>query len=185
MDSHIGHTVINLCDTTLTKAQISALEKGLTFCPTPGLCLRFHFYNDNNKFDHLSDDEIELINFMADNLDQEMNPYKHLHKKFVDKSNWKPNRVHQSLDIFQRSFKIGLLNSKTKTVHKPNLTKEQRMGLQALTDNPEIVIKKADKGSAVVVMYTTDYLREGYRQLVTSSTTLSYQMILLIKYLKR
>ena len=102
---------------------------------------------------------------MADNLDQEMNPYKHLHKKFVDKSNWKPNRVHQSLDIFQRSFKIGLLNSKTKTVHKPNLTKEQRMGLQALTDNPEIVIKKADKGSAVVVMNTTDYLREGYRQL--------------------
>ena len=182
MDSHIGHTVINLSDTTLTKAQISALEKGLTFCPTPGspnksriwtdykefhrrLCLRFHFYNDNNKFDHLSDDKIELINFMADNLDQEMNRYKHLHKKFVDKSNWKPNRVHQSLDIFQRSFKIGLLNSKTKTVHKPNLTKEQRMGLQALTDNPEIVIKNADKGSAVVVMNTTDYLREGYRQL--------------------
>ena len=83
----------------------------------------------------------------------------------MDKSNWKPNRVHQSLDIFQRSFKIGLLNSKTKTVHKSNLTKEQRMGLQALTDNPEIVIKKADKGSAVVVMNTTDYLREGYRQL--------------------
>ena len=39
------------------------------------------------------------------------------------------------------------------------------MGLKALTDNPEIVIKKADKGSAVVVMNTTDYLREGYRQL--------------------
>ena len=34
-----------------------------------------------------------------------------------------------------------------------------------LKSNPEIVIKKADKGSAVVVMNTTDYLREGYRQL--------------------
>ena len=27
------------------------------------------------------------------------------------------------------------------------------------------MLKKADKGSAVVVMNTTDYLREGYRQL--------------------
>ena len=182
MDSHIGHTVINLSDTTLTKAQVSALEKGLTFCPTPGppnkaqiwtdfkefhrrLCLKFHFYNDNNKFDHLSDDEVSLINFMADNLEQEMNPYKHLHKRFVDKSTWKPNRVHQSLDIFQRSFKLGLLNSKIKNIQKSNLTREQRLGLQELTDNPEIIIKKADKGSAVVVMNTTDYLREGYRQL--------------------
>ena len=37
--------------------------------------------------------------------------------------------------------------------------------LRELSENPEIVIKKADKGSAVVVMNTTDYLREGYRQL--------------------
>ena len=30
MDSYIGHTVINLSDHTLTDAQVSALEKGLT-----------------------------------------------------------------------------------------------------------------------------------------------------------
>ena len=46
-----------------------------------------------------------------------------------------------------------------------NLTKEQRMGITELCNNKNIVIKKADKGSAVVVMNTTDYLREGYRQL--------------------
>ena len=119
------------------------------------LCLKFHFYNDNQMFDHLSDNEIELINFMADNLDQEFDPYKNLHKRFVDKSNWKPSRVHQSLDIFQRSFKLGLLNSKTKPYCKPNLTKQQRIGLKELSDNPDIIIKKADKGSAVVVMSTT------------------------------
>ena len=39
------------------------------------------------------------------------------------------------------------------------------MGLRTLKDNPHIVIKKTDKGSAAVVMNTTDYLREGYRQL--------------------
>ena len=70
-----------------------------------------------------------------------------------------------SLDIFQRSFKIGLLNSNIKHARKPNLTREQMSSLKELSDNPEIVIQKADKGSAVVVMNKTDYLREGYRQL--------------------
>jgi hypothetical protein len=37
--------------------------------------------------------------------------------------------------------------------------------LNELTTKPDIIIKKADKGSAVVVMNTTDYLREGLRQL--------------------
>ena len=45
------------------------------------------------------------------------------------------------------------------------MSKEQRLGLKEIVDNPAIIIKKADKGSAVVVMNTTDYLREGYRQL--------------------
>ena len=76
-----------------------------------------------------------------------------------------PNRVNQSLDIFQKSFKLGLLNRKTKHARKPNLAKEQLSSLRGLSDDPEIVIKKAAKGSAVVVMNITDYLREGCRQL--------------------
>ena len=89
MDSLIGHTVINLSPITLTEAQVSALEKGP---PTPGppnkakiwtdfkefhrrLCLKFHFYNDNQMFDHLTEHEIDLIDFMAENLDEETNPY--------------------------------------------------------------------------------------------------------------
>ena len=89
MDSYIGHTVINLSDTTLTEAQVSALEKGLTFCPTPGPPSKsliwmdfkeFHFYNDNQMFDNLSENELDLINFMTSNLDQEIDPYKNLHK---------------------------------------------------------------------------------------------------------
>ena len=60
---------------------------------------------------------------------------------------------------------MNLLNSKVKQCHQHNLTKEQWKGLMELRKNPEIVIKKADKGSAVVIMNTTDYLREGYRQL--------------------
>ena len=73
--------------------------------------------------------------------------------------------THISLNVFKQAFKTCLLNSKIKNNKTNNLTKEERIGLKELTDNPEIIIKKADKGSAVVVMNTRDYLREGYRQL--------------------
>ena len=36
MRNLIGHTVINISDTHLTQSQTEALQKGLTFCPTPG-----------------------------------------------------------------------------------------------------------------------------------------------------
>ena len=45
------------------------------------------------------------------------------------------------------------------------MTKNQTQGLRELSQNPDIVLKKADKGSAIVVLNTKDYLREGYRQL--------------------
>ena len=70
-----------------------------------------------------------------------------------------------SLNAFKHAFKKQLLYSKNKRRPRQNLTKEERQGLNELTTNSEIVIQKADKGSAVVVMNTKDYLREGYRQL--------------------
>ena len=80
-------------------------------------------------------------------------------------SSWKSTNTHISLNVFKQAFKTNLLHSKGKYKTKNNLTKYQRAGLNTLCNNPDIVIKKADKGSAVVAMNTTDYLRGGYRQL--------------------
>ena len=114
-----------------------------------------------------------VIDFMNENAKEDMNdspadnvdPYKEIHRPFKNKSSWKPNPPNRTLDTYKRAFKMNLLNSKVKQCHQHNLTKEQWKGLMELRKNPEIVIKKADKGSAVVIMNTTDYLREGYRQL--------------------
>ena len=109
--------------------------------------------------------EAELVGFMAANLDECENPYKDLHSQFRNKNTWKPPNIHLSLDVFQRAFMLGLLKAKPKTLRHKNLTNQETLGLSALRDNPNIVIKKADKGSAIVVINTKDYLREGYRQL--------------------
>ena len=46
-----------------------------------------------------------------------------------------------------------------------NLTKEERNSLYNLRDDPNIIIKGADKGSAVVVRNIEDYLEEASKQL--------------------
>ena len=46
-----------------------------------------------------------------------------------------------------------------------NLTPVERTALQSLRSNEDIIIKPADKGSAVVVMDKSAYIREAVRQL--------------------
>ena len=188
-DSYIGQNVINLSKVTLTEHQVTALEKGLTFCPTPGAPDKSQIWDDFKEFHRRlelmqffnpTDDTTEsninqsAIDFMNENAREDMNDsqadnvdtYKEIHRPFKNKSTWKPNPPNRTLDTYKRAFKINLLNSKVKQCHQHNLTKEQWKGLMELRKNPEIVIKKANKGSAVVIMNTTDYLREGYRQLI-------------------
>ena len=110
------------------------------------LSLKYHFYYDNKHLQDLNEDEMAIVHFMAMNLEESEDPYKDIHKKFVDKSHWKPPRIHQSLEVFQRALKDGLLKSRLKNKGQPNLTKEQWMGLKKLSSNPRIVIKKPIRG---------------------------------------
>ena len=46
-----------------------------------------------------------------------------------------------------------------------NLTQEQYSIIERLSDDTSIVIKKADKGSSIVIQNRLDYIKEGVRQL--------------------
>ena len=48
---------------------------------------------------------------------------------------------------------------------KDNLTKEEKLTLQELSNNENLVIKPADKGGCIVIQNTKDYLHEAYKQL--------------------
>ena len=48
---------------------------------------------------------------------------------------------------------------------KTNLTPEEKQRLNLLQNNQHIVVKPADKGSAIVIMNRTDYITEATRQL--------------------
>jgi hypothetical protein len=82
------------------------------------------------------------------------------------KSNRRLRVPNKSLETFYRAVKNKLIwaNQQITQLAPDILIKEDRTCLKILKDNPHIIIKKLDKGSAVVIMNTSDYLREGYRQ---------------------
>ena len=153
MRNLIGHTVINISDTHLTQPQTEALQKGLPFCPSPGppdkssiwtdfkdfhrrLVLKHHFYNDNKLLDN---NDQELIKFLAQNLDDNENPFKETHAPFKNKSTWKPTNTHISLNVFKQAFKTCLLNSK-KIKKKVNKITSQKNKEQAFLNYVRIRI---------------------------------------------
>jgi hypothetical protein len=50
LNSQLGHSVVNLSNVHLYKDQIAALEKGLTFCPSPGMPDITNIWNDLEDF---------------------------------------------------------------------------------------------------------------------------------------
>ena len=60
-ESYIGHTVINISDISLDQYQIKALEKGLTFCPTPGQPDKSQIWLDFKEFHR----RLELMEFFS------------------------------------------------------------------------------------------------------------------------
>ena len=131
------------------------LSKGLKFVPTANkidhvklktgleeygrkLWLMWHFRNDERSF-------------VAD--------------RFKHKSSFNP----RNKDVI-RGTCLGCLEERLLEIEIPskrfnNLTKEEWEALYSLKDDPSIIIKGADKGSAVVVWDGEDYLKEAYRQL--------------------
>ncbi|KAK6175800.1 hypothetical protein SNE40_014189 [Patella caerulea] len=89
--------------------------------------------------------------------------------KFGQKSNWTPKfGTDPTLESFIRAVKSEFRNLKVIPFKRSNLSKDEREALFRLRNNPNIIIKKADKGSAVVIQNTPDYIKEAHRQLSDS-----------------
>lgn len=139
-------------------AQRTLLNRGLTFIPTKE-------YNKNLRLQCKYDIQqyhrrVKLAAFYGDRNETEPQP-------FTPKSVWSPpiaqlppqiwTLMKADYEYFQNRFHIERI--------KPNLTTEETRALTELKENKQIIIKPADKGSAVVILDREQYLEEGYRQL--------------------
>jgi peptide-methionine (R)-S-oxide reductase len=168
--------VINLSSYQLTPSMIDLLSKGLNFCPTPGAPERFQLRQDLDKF-HVSlrrklffekRSDSTLLDQSSptlpddDSSSEEGEPFDHF--KFKNPSKWNPPGPFH-LETF-----IALNENKLNEYQFPdpspsNLVSRERLALAELSKATNIIIKPADKGSAVVIQDLDDYVNEGIRQL--------------------
>ena len=88
-----------------------------------------------------------------------------LERLFRKKSTWSPKSQDVTLEAFIRAVTNDFYEMQPRKVRNRNLTKPEFHAISTLKNNTQIVIKKADKGSAIVVMNKSDYITEATRQL--------------------
>jgi hypothetical protein len=165
-------TVLNLSICALTKDQLSVLAKGLNFCPTPTEPDPGQYKIDLDslhrrlrlraKFQDLDDDTNDFDKY-GDPL-HNIEPFEH--RNFKMKSTYNPVGP-ANLEAF---IAINDHNFNKRAMFKGNREKNLTPGefkaiseLQNLAD--KIIIRPADKGSAVVVQDRETYIAEANRQL--------------------
>ena len=90
------------------------------------------------------------------------------YNRFKKKSKFNPKGKDASIEIYLSRLEEEIMNLDFHLKYH-NLSKGERAALKSLKDDTSIVIKQADKGSAVVVWDRDDYLREAESQLGDSN----------------
>jgi hypothetical protein len=86
------------------------------------------------------------------------------HPKFKNPSTWNPIGP-PILEAMITHNELDLSRSIPRASSQQNLDDSEKIALKELSENRSIVIKPADKGSAVVILNRCDYISEGLRQL--------------------
>ena len=151
----VSSNVINLSRRNLSEAEISLLSKGLKFVPTANKIDRARLKTELEEYGR----KLRLMRHFRN--DEKPFPY----EKFRPKSTFNPRNKDTVIETYLSSLEERLLDIDISSKRFNNLTKEERNALYNLRDDPTIIIKGADKGSAVVVWDREDYLKEASKQL--------------------
>ena len=170
------HGVVNLSKRPLTLDEISLLQRGLKFCPTPACPepgegredfdalhkrLRLMAFYEENPLEAILRPKPPTIVPLVVKQPSDNAPFKD--QKFKLKSTWRGPIGPANLEAFIASNCVDF----NKRPHfngslKNNLSRKEIVALKNLRGDKSIVIKPADKGSSIVLINRADYLKEGY-----------------------
>ena len=145
--------IINLSKQNLTNSEISLLEKGLKFCPTPEKPNYLDLEIDVKEF--IRKIELAVFMFGKDSYNDDCLVSKK--SDFIPPDNLEP--LFQS-SLYQLKGIAENLKSYETSHHFSNITAEERKAIKNLSQNENIVIKKADKGNNVVIMDKEYYINK-------------------------
>ena len=84
---------------------------------------------------------------------------------FHTKSSWNPPKGDPHLEVFLNRLEVELFTVIERPVSHSNLSPGEWKVIRSLADDRNIVIKKADKDSSVVIWDRNDYITEAEKQL--------------------
>ena len=157
--------VADLSDFKLSHEHHKFLQSGLSFSPTPKFADPVKICHDNKQFCRY------LHEYFLSNGDANKPPvYNHRCKTC-----WTPpNGRNTFIDSFVNYTRDQYNDFISNTPHniKPNLPKQQQQALRELSNNTNIVIKEADKGSGITIINKEDYVHDCNLILTDNSTYL-------------
>ena len=141
----------------MTDTEIRVLEKGLDFAPIqnkinePELRTNFEDFCRRMRIKwHFSNEPSPTLSEIP---------------SFIPKSPWKPPRGHPNLEVFLSQTEHEIFKTYEKPLGCSNLPRDEWRAVRSFADDRNIVIKKAEKGSCVVVWSRSDYVMEAEKQL--------------------
>lgn len=81
---------------------------------------------------------------------------------FRNRSKWCPERNRElAIEAYVEALEKAILSHDFTVTHQRNLTRDEQRALENLRGYDDIIIKQADKGSAVVVMDKEAFVTEA------------------------
>ena len=142
-----SETVFNLSNRVLSDAEIRVLEKGLDYAPIQRKMNEPELIHDFNDFCR----RMRLKWHVRD----EPNTFSEI------PATWVPPKGHPCLEVFLSQVEAELFKLSGSSIRYSNMSKDEWDAVRSLADDRRIVIKRADKGSCVVIWYRNDYLLQG------------------------
>lgn len=154
--------VVNISNCSLSKDEMSVLSRGLKFCPATGHCDEFQLLSDLDNFAR----NLRLREFFHGR-----NNSSHASGVLPSAKRWTPPLQRDKyLDLYIDAVQRDVIQAyRQKTSFRRNLRDGELKAIELLRKRDDITIKPADKGGAIVVMNTADYIKEALRQLNDTS----------------
>ena len=146
-------TVFNLGNRVLSEEEIKVLEKGFDFAPIQRKINEPELCKDFEEFCRCMRTKWNFRNEPSEGFS--------VAPAFTCKSSWKSPLGHPNLEVFLSQVESELFKETQDSLHYSNLSQEEWRAVRSLVDDRSIVIKKADKGSCVVVWDRWDYVKEA------------------------
>ena len=146
-------TIFDLSHRVLSNAKIKILERGLDFALIQKKVNELELRKDFEEICRLMRIKLHFRN-------ESTSDFSNI-PAFASKSIWKPPKGHPNLKVLLSQFESDVFKFIDLSLEYSNFSREEWDAIRALADDRNIVMKRTDKASCVVIRNRKEYVKEA------------------------